>query len=299
MKDHRHVDIQMIPLDQITVVNPRQRTKKKFKQIVDSISRIGLKKPITVTPRPESHEGSTPYLLVCGQGRYEAFSLLRQTEIPAIVVNVSNEKLLLMSLVENLARRAPSSVELLREMQTLKSRGYTYDEIARKTDLNQVYVRGIIKLIERGEERLITAVERGRIPISVAVTIATSDDHAIQQALTDAYEANDLRGKRLIAARRIIEERRVEGKRGGRGLHQPGSPTLSSKALLRTYRQEADRQRTLIEKSKACEARLDFAVAAMSQLLQVQEFVYLLHAEQLDTLPAYLADALGQQEPQS
>ncbi len=43
------ITIEMIPVDQITVINPRIRNRKKFRQIVDSISKVGLKKPITVS----------------------------------------------------------------------------------------------------------------------------------------------------------------------------------------------------------------------------------------------------------
>ena len=42
--------VQMIPIDQITVLNPRPR-KKKFTQIVANIAKLGLKKPITVARR--------------------------------------------------------------------------------------------------------------------------------------------------------------------------------------------------------------------------------------------------------
>ena len=118
-----------------------------------------------------------------------------------------------MSLAENLARRQHSTVELVREIRALKDRGYGHAEIARKTDLATNYVRGILQLLERGEERLLHAVEKGHLPVSIAITIATSDDKAIQRALQEAYEANDLRGKSLLRARRLIENRRARGKK--------------------------------------------------------------------------------------
>ena len=51
MIDHRDTNVVRIPIDQITVMNPRERGKVKFKQIVSNISNIGLKKPITVVQR--------------------------------------------------------------------------------------------------------------------------------------------------------------------------------------------------------------------------------------------------------
>ena len=90
-------EIRSIPVDLITILNPRARNKRIFQELVDSIAHLGLKKPITVSKRP----GRTRYDLVCGQGRLEAFIALGQTEIPALVVEASEEDGYIMSLVEN------------------------------------------------------------------------------------------------------------------------------------------------------------------------------------------------------
>ncbi len=288
MNGSEEKEIVLIPLEKITIVNPRDRGKKKYRQIVNSIANIGLKKPITVTPKP-SLKGD--YLLVCGQGRYEAFEELGESEIPAIVIDVPEEKLLLMSLVENLARRNPSCLEMVHKIGTLKEQGYTFAEIAKKADLNVSYVRGIVKLIERGEERLVMAVERGQIPVSVAVTIAVADDHDIQRALTEAYESNDLRGKKLLAARRLIEKRQTDGK-SLRGAPKRTNSAVSGKKLLQAYQAESHKQRLVVQKSKLCETRLLFVVSAIRQLIEDKRFLDLLRSEGLDTMPAYLASEL-------
>ena len=171
--------VEMIPIDRITIVNPRLRSKKIFKGIVENIAEIGLKRPITVTSR-QGADGPL-YDLVCGQGRLEAYVALGQTEIPAIVVEGTKEDLLLMSLAENLARRQHTTVELVREIRQLKERGYKDREIAVKTDLDVTYVRGILQLLAKGEDRLLYAVEKGHLPISIAITIATTDDKSVQQ----------------------------------------------------------------------------------------------------------------------
>jgi hypothetical protein len=74
------LSVQMIPIKQINVLNPRSRNKVTFQGIVSNISNLGLKKPITVARRLEATDGK-PYDLVCGQGRLEAFVALGQTEI--------------------------------------------------------------------------------------------------------------------------------------------------------------------------------------------------------------------------
>ena len=53
-------------LQDIDVINPRQRDKERFEEIVESIGRVGLLKPILVTIR--YFEGKGKYELLCGEG---------------------------------------------------------------------------------------------------------------------------------------------------------------------------------------------------------------------------------------
>src|SRR5687768_8673948 len=93
--------VKVIPIASITVLNPRVRNRKIFQELVTSIEHLGLKKPITVAARADG----SGYDLVCGQGRLEAFLALGETDIPAVVVEASEEDCFVGSLVENLARR--------------------------------------------------------------------------------------------------------------------------------------------------------------------------------------------------
>lgn len=93
-------ELMMIPIDKIDVLNPRERNKAAFDEIVGNIQAIGLKKPITVARR-SSESGSERYLLICGEGRMKAFYSLGEKAIPALVVDVSDEDAFIMSLVES------------------------------------------------------------------------------------------------------------------------------------------------------------------------------------------------------
>ena len=289
MIDHRDTDVVRIPIDQITVVNPRERGKIKFKRIVSNISNLGLKKPITVVARG-TREGHPHYELVCGQGRLEACRQLGDTTVPALVIDASREELLLMSLAENIARRRPTSVEMLREIGNLKDRGYTYAEIAQKTDLHVSYVKGIVRLLKQGELRLLEAVEWGQIPISIAVTIATSDDQEVQRAMAEAYESKNLRGKQLLKARRLIQVRRVVGKSMRYGRRKNTKEAMNSDTLMQAYKRESSKQRMLVHKAKVCETRLLFIASALKQLFADQGLMAILQAAKLVALPQFLAD---------
>ena len=284
-----HQLVELNPVDRITVVNPRVRNQRIFKDIVANIAQLGLKKPITVT-KHNGPDGSR-YDLVCGQGRLEAYQALGQTKIPALVIDAVAEDCAVMSLVENLARRQHRAIDLLHDIEGLKRRGYDEPEIARKTGLTIEYVKAVIGLLENGEHRLLRAVESGHVPVSVAVEIAQADDAEVQTILQQAYEKKLLRGRKLMIAKRLIEQRRRRGKGFRTGAQKPDQP-LSSTALIRAYREDVDRKRVLVRKANTTRDRLIFVTEAMRKLFAEENFITLLRAEGLDTLPKNLGDRI-------
>jgi len=283
-------DVRMIPIAHVDVLNTRERNSQAFEEIVGNIKTIGLKKPITVTPR-EGADGER-YLLVCGEGRLKAFKALGEMLIPAQVIQVTDEEAFIMSLVENIARRHPQPLELLAGIDALRAMGYDRKEIAKKTGLTPEYVYGILTLVEKGERHLLASVERGKIPLNAALAIvgAGNDDRATQNVLQEAYETGQLRGQQLITARRLIERRQRSDHSSHSGPRKRGQVTAST--LVRTYQKEVERQRMMIRKAEFCQQRLLFVVNAMRQLLADEHFTNLLRAEGLNTIPKKLADRL-------
>jgi ParB family chromosome partitioning protein len=284
------LEVRAVPIAAITVLNPRSRNKKIFQELVTSIAHLGLKKPITVAAR---HDGSG-YDLVCGQGRLEAFLALGESEIPAVVIEASHDDCFVMSLVENLARRQHSPLELMHRIGDLRKRGYTITQIASKTDFSDEYIYAICYLLEHGEQRLLTAVEKGVIPPTVAMEIARAKDGDVQQALAEAYERKAIPGRQVLAIRRIIEQRASSGKhmKGGNGTQGKGTRRVTADALVRAYRKETERQRILVKKASIAQGRLLFVVNALRRLFADEHFVTLLRAERLVTLPTPIAERL-------
>ena len=279
-------EIELIPISEIRVVNPRTRNKTKFQEIVASIGAVGLKKPITVSRRELEPDG-TRYDLVCGQGRMEACRSLGEPKIPAVISNASREEHLLMSLVENFARHPPSNHGLIREVRNLRERKYKADEIARKIGLDRTYINGIIRLLEHGEEGLALAVESGRLPLSVAVNIAGGNDHEVQQALAEAYEKGQLRGDRLKTAKRLISQRITRLRKAGKIAQTRRK--ITGDALVREYKDRMREQRQLVKKANLTKERLLLFISAMRRLIQDEHFVTLLRAENLVDMPEQLA----------
>ena len=285
---HTYEDpVELIPVEEINVVNDRLRGKDKFKEIIASIKKLGLKKPITVTPAKGKH-GSGKYDLVCGQGRLQAFRILDETMIPARIQELSNEDVFLMSLVENMARRNAHSAELLGEIAALKERGYTVAQIEGKTNLAVKYVTGVLRLLSHGEHALLQAVEKHRVPLCVAIEIATSDDKSVQKALHDAYEQNLLRGKKLRKVREFIEKRR--SKVSGHKTQNDDGRTVTARKMMQAYKDETARQQMVIKQAQMCQRQLLYVTSALKRLIADENFINLLRAESLDSMPQYLAE---------
>jgi len=283
--------IELIPVDQIHVINPRIRNKRTHHEITENIAAIGLKRPITVNRRVAA-DGSVHFDLVCGQGRLEAIQKLGQREIPAFVVEEKESSCLVMSLVENIARRQYPAIEWMREIGALKRRGYDDVQVAAKVGVTAAWVGMVAGLLERGEDRLVSAVETGLIPISMAVEIARSDDAGIQNALADAYTSGQLKGKKLGLLRRLLERRARSGKHQPTATSRKTTRKITAADLQRVYEKEVQKQQHLARKAEVSQERLLFVIEALRVLLADKSFVDLLKSEGLDSIPKALEDRI-------
>lgn len=281
--------VRMIPVDRIRVVNPRVRDQAKFAKIVESIEKLGLKKPITVTVGNPEPDGAEAFDLVCGQGRLEAFKALGQALIPALVRGMSKTEGLIASLVENIARRRVRTLDQIQLIQWMKDQGHGHADIARKTGLGGEYVKDILSMLRNGEERLLEAVLHGKIPITIAVGISGVSDEESQRLLMEAYEKKEMNQKTLTAFKRVLDQRRYLGRKYG-PRQRESSRTTSADSLVRAYRQETQRQKLLVRKAKLCEVRLLAASAAFKVLIADEDYVNLLRAEKLESMPKFLAE---------
>jgi ParB family transcriptional regulator, chromosome partitioning protein len=281
--------IMLISVDDIHILNSRVRNQIIAEEIRQNIRSVGLKRPVTVAPRKDARNGKK-YDLVCGQGRLEAFIAAGETEIPAIVREASEEDAHIMSLVENIARRNGNALELLQSIKHLKKQGYEDDAIAAKTNLGKDYIRGIIRLLEQGEEYLVNAVEKGRIPLYQALNIASEDDAAVQRALAEAYESGELSGKKLVAVQKIISRRTHYGK--GFSAPQHENAKVSAEDLIAAYEKGAREKKRLLAQYNYINGVLDYASNILSRLLTDVHFANQLKAVGMTDIPQAVTDIL-------
>lgn len=281
--------VQNIEIRKINILNPRERNRQIAGEIKKNIEDVGLKRPITVTRKTSPVDGYE-YDLVCGQGRLEAYVANKQEFIPAVVIDVDEEDALIMSLVENIARKNYQPFELFKNVKRLRDDGYSATEIAGKIGLGREYMWQIIKLIDRGEDRLLNAVETNKIPLNVAIQIVESPESEIQNVLQDAYEQNIIRGNKLPQIQKLLEIRKRDGK--NMRTHK-SRRKLSPADLSKIYEQEIERKHLLIRKANRIESALIFVTESFRKLLNDSNFTNLLKAENLDKVPQFISEKVN------
>lgn len=290
--------IEMIPIDAITVANPRIRNSRIHREITANIGHVGLKRPITVRRLRGPHNDQ--FALVCGQGRLESCKVLGQTTVPAIVIDADEETGHVMSLVENIARRLPRSSETMEQVAVLRARGYTDAEIGRKIGCTASWVNNVANLLEKGEKRLLAAAEAGHIPLHLAVSISRVNEAEAQLLLLEAYNKGELKGKKISVARRILEQRQHSGKRRSTEVSSKGGgPTrqMTPEDLAKLYQTNAEEHRRIQKRSEHTQNMLLLAQQIFKELFSNTEFFTLLNSEGFGSMPQPLQESVKRSGP--
>ena len=153
-------------------------------------------------------------------------------------------------------------------------------------------VTGLRALKKAGEERLLEAAITGRVPLWIAIDIARSDTVETQRELLKAYESKQLNFHAIRTVKRLIEQRRFFGKDRKSVGRNPRKSRTTAEGMVNAYKRESQRQKLIIRKAKICDAKLVFVVSALDRLLADDNFVTLLRAESLDSMPKYLHSKL-------
>jgi ParB family chromosome partitioning protein len=282
-----------LPISRIRVLNSRARDRQKFECLVDSIKTLGLKKPVTVSVRSGKNDEEDGYDLVCGEGRMLALKALGYTEVPAIIIEISKSNRLLMGLVENIARHPPALMDIINEVERLKSTGLNHSEIGKLIGISGSCVTGYLALKNAGEERVLRAVLQGKIPVGVGQEIAQADTPEKQAILLKAYESKLMNLNSMRSARSIINSRNCLGKSlvsANSDKAKKERPTAEQ--LVDAVQKEHKRQKLFVRNARNCERHLSFVMGAFRRLFADREFMRILKNEGLDSMPKPLAEQL-------
>jgi len=271
-----------VPIEKVKVINARSRDKEQFDMNVESIESVGLMKPIRVNDKFLESTGF--YELICGEGRLLAHRQLGKTHVMAEIVTCTRKEALLQSLIENIARTKPDSMDFARELKRLHDEGWDHKQIAKIACKTEEYIRSYIRLVEQGEDRLIQGVESGTFPIKFAIQVVSTEDSQIQGVLMDAFAEGLVTTNNFGQARRIIAARAKASKK---------SPTNRDYTVNQLQHDIAESTRvktSFVREAKSKENRFMTLLAGINTLFQDAALVELLTKQKLEKRPALSGD---------
>ena len=141
--------------------NPYQPRKEfdreKLHELAQSIKENGVIQPIIVRQSPV-----IGYEILAGERRYRASLLAGLTSIPAVVKQLSDQEMMVQSIIENLQRENLNPIEEARAYESLVEKGFTHAEIADKMGKSRPYISNSIRLLSLPEQ-ILSEVENGKL----------------------------------------------------------------------------------------------------------------------------------------
>ena len=131
--------------------------KEKLDELAQSIKENGVIQPIIVRQSPV-----IGYEILAGERRYRASLLAGLRYIPAVVKQLSDQEMMIQSIIENLQRENLNPIEEARAYESLVEKGFTHAEIADKMGKSRPYISNSIRLLSLPEQ-IISEVENGKL----------------------------------------------------------------------------------------------------------------------------------------
>lgn len=121
--------------------------EKALNELAQSIKENGVFQPIIVKKNIKG------YYVIAGERRLRASIMAGKTTIPAIIRQISDEKMAEIALLENLQRENLSAIEEAKAYKNLiESLSLTQDELAKKVSKSRSHITNIIGLLRLPEE---------------------------------------------------------------------------------------------------------------------------------------------------
>ena len=165
---------------------PRKEfSKEKIEELAQSIKENGLIQPIIVRQSPV-----IGYEILAGERRYRASIAAGLSEVPVIIKKLSDQDMMIHSIIENLQREDLNPIEEAKAYQSLIDKGYTHADIAEKMGKSRPYITNLVRLLTL-PDFILTEVEAGKLSQAHArLLIQLSTDE--QKKLLYRIQTDDL-----------------------------------------------------------------------------------------------------------
>ena len=137
---------------------PRKEfSKEKIQELAQSIKENGLIQPIIVRQSPV-----IGYEILAGERRYRASIEAGLSEVPVIIKKLSDQDMMVHSIIENLQREDLNPIEEAKAYQSLIEKGYTHADIAEKMGKSRPYITNLVRLLTL-PDFILKEVETGKL----------------------------------------------------------------------------------------------------------------------------------------
>jgi ParB family chromosome partitioning protein len=126
-----------------------------LEELANSIETHGIIQPLLI--RRKDHQ----YELIAGERRLRAAKLAGLTEVPAIIQDYADDRILELALIENIQREDLNPIETAQALHRLQSDlGLSHEEIAARTGKDRTTITNLIRLLKLPREVQLLVAER-------------------------------------------------------------------------------------------------------------------------------------------
>ena len=192
----------------ITELHPHPDNPRKdlgdLSELAESIKVKGVMQNLTVVPRAEGG-----YTVIIGHRRMGASKLAGLTELPCVIVEMSEQEQIGTMLLENMQRSDLTMYEQAQAFQMMIDFGESIDSIAEKTGFSKTTVRRRIKLAELDGDKLKKASSR-QITLEDLDRLSKIEDIDKRNELLDIIGTSNFEWQYKQAITRQEEEKNCE-----------------------------------------------------------------------------------------
>ena len=222
---------------------PRDRfDQTALSELADSIREHGVLQPIVVRSMPG---GS--YQIIAGERRWRASRMAGLSEIPAVVVEAGDDKVMELALIENLQREDLTIIEEAMGYRVLmETYGFTQEQVARRMGKSRPVIANALRILNLSPEAL-NRLEKGELSPGHARVLAGLESQELMDSLAAETVKSGLTVRQLekLAAQqkapkeklslpeKAAKEESAWGDRGYREMEISLGETLGRKVRIR------------------------------------------------------------------
>lgn len=159
---------------------------ERLQELADSIKANGIIQPLVVRPHGDR------YQLVAGERRWRAAKLAGLVQVPAVVQTISDDRLLEITLVENIQREDLNAIEVAHAFDRLvRELNLSHDDIARRTGKDRTTITNTLRLLKLPPD-IQQLVAEHRLSMGHARAILALPTPELQRQLADRTASQGL-----------------------------------------------------------------------------------------------------------